>query len=84
MKTFKLTMIISMALLSSLLVLLPLISACTPSTPATTGKTLKVGIVTPTTGRAAEKGAPMGHANLYAIEYINAELGGAGGYKIDP
>jgi branched-chain amino acid transport system substrate-binding protein len=44
---------------------------------------LKVGIITPTTGAAAEKGAPMGDANLDAIEYINTELGGVEGYKIE-
>jgi branched-chain amino acid transport system substrate-binding protein len=38
---------------------------------------------TPSTGKAAEKGAPMGHANLDAIQYINDELGGAAGYKIE-
>ena len=72
-------------LITALLVLvtLPVMNACTPSSPAATGKTLKLGIITPTTGPAAEKGAPMGNANLDAIEYVNAELGGAGGYKID-
>ena len=46
-------------------------------------KTIKIGMSTPSTGKAAEKGAPMGHANLDAIKYINDELGGAGGYKIE-
>ncbi|MBM3174395.1 MAG: amino acid ABC transporter substrate-binding protein, partial [Chloroflexi bacterium] len=55
-------------------------SACAPKTQP--GQVLKVGIMTPTTGPAAEKGRPMGHANLDAIEYINAELNGAGGYQI--
>jgi len=44
---------------------------------------LKVGITTPTTGKAAEKGAPMGHANLDCFDYINNELGGVEGYKIE-
>jgi len=47
------------------------------------GKTLKIGMSTPSTGKAAEKGSPMGHANLDAIEYINEELGGVAGYKIE-
>lgn len=47
------------------------------------GKTIKVGMSTPSTGKAAEKGAPMGHANLDAIQYINDELGGVAGYKIE-
>ncbi|MFH0914320.1 MAG: ABC transporter substrate-binding protein [Chloroflexota bacterium] len=70
--------VISLALM---LLLLPLLSACGPK--AQPGQKLKVGMMTPTTGPAAEKGAPMGHANLDAIEYINTELGGAGGYQIE-
>jgi branched-chain amino acid transport system substrate-binding protein len=46
--------------------------------------TLKVGVMTPTTGPAAEKGAPMGDANLDCFKYINDELGGVKGYKIEP
>ncbi len=46
-------------------------------------KTIKIGMSTPSTGKAAEKGAPMGHANLDAIQYINDELGGVAGYKIE-
>jgi len=58
---------------------IPLLSgACGPKEP-----TLKIGITTPTTGFAAEKGSIMGHANLDAIEYVNTELGGAGGYEIE-
>ncbi len=56
------------------------------STPIATpkpGQVLKIGMMTPTTGPAAEKGSPMGHANLDAIEYINAELKGAAGYPIE-
>jgi branched-chain amino acid transport system substrate-binding protein len=40
-------------------------------------------MMTPTTGPAAEKGRPMGDANLDAIKYINDELGGVLGYKIE-
>ena len=46
-------------------------------------KTLKIGMSTPSTGVAAEKGAPMGHANLDCIQYINEELGGVNGYQIE-
>ncbi|MBI4284369.1 MAG: ABC transporter substrate-binding protein [Chloroflexi bacterium] len=57
------------------------------STPAATapatGKVLKIGMMTPSTGPAAEKGSPMGHANLDAFEYINNELGGVAGYKVE-
>ena len=85
---YIITMIIALALLVTLLPL----SACnntteTPSSTAPTSTvkgTLKVGIITPTTGAAAEKGAPMGDANLDAIKYINDELGGVDGYKLEP
>jgi len=60
---------------------LPFASACAPE--AQPEQVLKIGISTPTTGKAAEKGAPMGHGNLDAIKYINEELGGAGGYPIE-
>jgi branched-chain amino acid transport system substrate-binding protein len=63
-----------------LLVALPFVSACGGGKE---GKTLKVGMTTPSTGKAAEKGAPMGHANLDAIEYINTELGGVDGHPIE-
>jgi branched-chain amino acid transport system substrate-binding protein len=39
--------------------------------------------MTPTTGIAAEKGVPLRDANLDCIEYINNELGGVNGYKIE-
>jgi branched-chain amino acid transport system substrate-binding protein len=58
--------------------MLPISAACAPEE-----KTLKIGISTPSTGPAAEKGAPMGHANLDCIEYINSELGGVAGYPIE-
>ncbi len=67
--------------LALILALLPFANACAPK--AKPEQVLKVGMMTPTTGKAAEKGRPMGHANLDAIEYINAELRGAGGYRID-
>jgi branched-chain amino acid transport system substrate-binding protein len=52
--------------------------------PTSTVKgTLKVGIMTPHTGKAAEKGVPLRDANLDCIEYINTELGGVNGYQIE-
>lgn len=77
----KLVVLISILCLVLIMALLPLASACAPK--AKPGQVLKVGIMTPTTGKAAEKGGPMGHANLDAIKYINDELGGAGGYTIE-
>jgi branched-chain amino acid transport system substrate-binding protein len=60
----------------------------TTTTPTATtpvpqpGQVLKIGMITPSTGPAAEKGAPGGDAVLDAMAYINAELGGAAGYPI--
>jgi branched-chain amino acid transport system substrate-binding protein len=77
-KKIIITIIICLVLLVAILPL----SAC--GTKAQPGQVLKVGIITPTTGAAAEKGAPMGDANLDAIKYINDELGGVEGYKLEP
>jgi len=80
MKNKKLVIMVIICL-ALIVAVLPLFSAC--GTKAQPGQVLKVGIITPTTGAAAEKGAPMGDANLDAIEYINTELGGVDGYKIE-
>jgi branched-chain amino acid transport system substrate-binding protein len=61
--------------------MLPLFSAC--GSKENPGQTLKVGIMTPTTGSAAEKGVPLRDANMDCIQYINDELGGVNGYKIE-
>jgi len=88
MNNKKLMMVAGVLCLALLVTMLPLTSACT-SAPAPapavskSEQVLKIGISTPTTGVAAEKGSPMGHANLDAIEYINAELGGADGHPIE-
>ncbi len=49
---------------------------------STAGKVLKVGMILPATGAAAEKGKPGGDAVKDAIEYVNKELNGANGYQI--
>jgi branched-chain amino acid transport system substrate-binding protein len=80
MKNKRLLVIAGIVCLTLVLAVIPVIgSAC--AGPG--GKTIKVGMTTPSTGPAAEKGSPMGHANLDAIEYINKELGGVGGYPIE-
>jgi branched-chain amino acid transport system substrate-binding protein len=79
MKNRKFVILIGLICLALMVALLPLGSACAPAE----AKTLKIGITTPSTGKAAEKGAPMGDANRDAIEYVNAELDGAAGYPID-
>ncbi|MCX8126866.1 MAG: ABC transporter substrate-binding protein, partial [Dehalococcoidia bacterium] len=73
-----LVMVLSIATITALL------AACAgPAAPAAV-KELKVGFITPSTGPAAEKGAPGGHGILDCVEYINTELGGVSGYKIKP
>lgn len=81
MKHRRLLVIAVVVCLALLVATLPSISACAPKPKP--GQTLKVGITTPSTGPAAEKGSPMGHANLDAIKYINDELGGVKGYPIE-
>ena len=93
MKNRKLIFMLA-ACLMLLIVSLPLLSACGDSTGDTTtattstsdskeGKTLKIGISTPSTGPAAGKGQPLEHGQKDAIEYINSELGGVDGYQLE-
>jgi branched-chain amino acid transport system substrate-binding protein len=77
----KIIIIATIVCLMLVIASMPFLSACGGASKE--GKTLKVGITTPTTGKAAEKGAPMGHGNLDCFEYINSELGGVEGYKVD-
>jgi branched-chain amino acid transport system substrate-binding protein len=81
MKNKKLLIINTIICLALLMMMIPFLSAC--GTKEHPGQTLKVGIMTPTTGPAAEKGVPLRDANLDCIEYINNELGGVNGYKIE-
>ncbi len=78
MKHKRLVIFAGVICLAIIVAALPFASACAPGE-----KTLKIGITTPSTGPAAEKGSPMGHGNLDAIEYINTELGGVAGYPIE-
>jgi branched-chain amino acid transport system substrate-binding protein len=80
-KNKSIIFIIAVCLL--IIVALPLVSACNGGETATKTGTLKVGIMTPTTGIAASKGVPLRDGNLDCIDYINNELGGVNGYKID-
>ncbi len=79
-KKIFMSLIVSVLLI---ILLVPTLSACSAPSNSSTGGTLKVAMITPTTGPAAEKGTPLGHANLDAIEYINKELGGASGSRIE-
>ncbi len=55
-----------------------LISACGEQK-----ETIRIGLTTPSTGAAAEKGQVLEHGNKDAIRYINEEWGGVGGYEIE-
>ena len=79
MKGKRLLIVTGILCLTLILAALPFVSACAGGGE----KTLKIGITTPSTGPAAEKGSPMGHGNLDCIKYINEELGGAAGYQIE-
>jgi len=74
-------MISLLAMLALIVAMLPAVSAC--SNPGSGEQVLRIGISTPSTGPAAEKGAPMGHGNLDAVKYINEELGGINGIKLE-
>ncbi len=62
---------------------LPLSTAC-KSNAVKSGKTLKVGVMTPSTGPAAEKGKPGQDGLLACFNYINTERNGVNGYLIEP
>jgi branched-chain amino acid transport system substrate-binding protein len=81
MKNKKLLIINTIVCIALIAMVVPFFSAC--GSVDKTGKTLKVGIMTPTTGAAASKGVPLRDANMDCIEYINTELGGVEGYKIE-
>lgn len=72
---------------TSILVIMLLIVAVIPplmSTGCTSGgDTLKIGVMTPSTGIAAEKGSAGKAGALDCIRYINEELGGVNGYEIE-
>ena len=81
MKNKTLVILNTIICLALLTFLVPFISACGPESHP--GLTLKVGIMTPTTGPAAEKGVPLRDANMDCIKYINDEWGGVNGYLIE-
>ena len=70
--------------LMCLVLVATLLGACTSTAeePGTKAP-LKIGMSTPSTGVAAEKGAPMGHANVDCIKYVNEELGGVDGHEVE-
>ena len=73
-----------LAAVMCLVLMATLLGACASEEPEAGVKApLKIGMSTPSTGVAAEKGAPMGHANLDCIKYVNEELGGVDGHQIE-
>jgi branched-chain amino acid transport system substrate-binding protein len=58
-----------------------LVTSC--GSKAKPGEVLKVGVMTPSTGPVPSKGIPGQHGFADAVEYINNELDGAGGYPIE-
>jgi len=80
MKTKKL-IISAIVCLILVIASLPYMTACGGADKE--GKTIKLGISTPSTGIAAEKGRPLEHGQKDAIAYVNAELGGVDGYQIE-
>jgi branched-chain amino acid transport system substrate-binding protein len=61
---------------------LPVMTGCGPK--AKPGQTLKVGLMTPSTGPVPEKGIPGRDGLLDCFSYINTEKGGVNGYQIEP
>jgi len=55
----------------------------TPAEKPAVKKIIKIGFSIPFTGPAAEKGQPIGQGELDAWKYINDELGGIDGNKIE-
>lgn len=82
MKNNKHGMMVIIVALALIVVALPLIGACATKPPEE-GQALKLGLSICMTGKAAEKGSPMGHGKLDCIKYINEELGGVEGYPIE-
>ena len=77
MKSRFFTSILIVALLIVAVVLPAMSTGCTSE-----GDTLKIGVMTPATGVAAEKGSAGRAGALDCIKYINDE-GGVNGYKIE-
>jgi branched-chain amino acid transport system substrate-binding protein len=79
----KKTILSGLFLLALLVAVTPVIAACgSQSNAANATQPLKIGMMNPLTGVAAEKGRPMADGNLDAIKYINDELGGVAGHPI--
>jgi len=75
---------IALSALALILLTTPLLMAgCSGDDGTSEEKSLKVGLSICYTGKAAEKGRPMGNGKLDCLKYINEELGGVAGYPIE-
>ena len=81
MKTKRLTLIMSIVLAVIMLVT-PLLTSCGTATKTASLASIKIGMMTPSTGPVPEKGIPGQHGIQDAMEYINNELGGVEGHPI--
>ena len=80
----KKLVVIGVLCLALVLAVMPLAGACAPKAQSPEPEQfIKIGMMNPSTGKAAEKGLPMMNANNDVIKYINAERPVAGKYKID-
>jgi len=79
--TKKSLMVIGVLCLALVVAVMPFAGACAPK--AQPGQVLKIGMMNPSTGPAAEKGRPMMDGNNDVIKYINEKLGGVAGYPIE-
>lgn len=77
-KIFKLLTLVTLA---TIIALLPMVT--TGCAASKEGKTLKIGMLTPATGPVADKGMAGRNGILDAVKYINDELDGVRGYKIE-
>lgn len=74
--------LLTLVTLATVIAVLPIIGAgCAAESKE--GKTLKIGMLTPATGPVADKGMAGRDGILDAVKYINDELGGIEGYKIE-
>jgi len=80
----KKLVLVGVLCLALVLAVMPLAGACAPKAQSPeVQQYLKIGMMNPSTGKAAEKGLPMMNGNNDVIKYINAERPIAGKYQID-
>ncbi len=81
MRTNKITAVAT--LVTVFIFIFTIMAGCSTTAAPAAKKALKVGFSVPYTGAAAEKGAPITQGALDSWKYINEELGGVDGNKIE-